>query len=124
MSKEIYQEYENEEDMQNYECGHEELTQEQFQEETYVTSPVELEMSDVEFLDINQNEFAKGINEASYISGYYTALVNSGMSLEFAQNYLLNVLACNMSIEIAKINAQSNVDVSKHQQIVMEKNSL
>jgi hypothetical protein len=68
----------------------------------------------------NQEQFHKGIADASQLAGYITALLNTGVSEGFVLDYILNkeTIAYNLKA------AEFNVEIAKQQRINAEKNEL
>lgn len=66
-------------------------------EQTYVTEPIDIDM---EF--IKSKEFAEGVKSGSKLVGIYTALVNSGISIEVANEIILNEHTYKLSAEVLK----------------------
>jgi len=75
-----------------------------------------------EFYD--DSEFYKGIKDASYLSGHITALLNAGLTEGFVLDYLLNQMNVKHNLEVAKINANMNIEMSKHAKATQEKYEL
>lgn len=81
--------------------------------------PIEIEME-----DYKQDEFQRGIDDMSYLSGQIVALMNTGMSEQNVLDYLLNRESIKHNIEVAIINKNMNVEMSKNQRLQVEKNEL
>lgn len=83
-----------------------------------INNIIEIDKSNLKKLNYNISEFQKGIDSMSDICGKITALVNTGVSPDAALNYIteitINKEASDMNIEISKINANSNIEASKH----------
>lgn len=86
--------------------------------------PVLVDRKNIEDLTFDRVDFNKGLKDSSYISGFYTGLVNSGWDQECAMNYLMAKLSHEIGLEIAKINASSNIEVSKNTPMVLEKQNV
>lgn len=78
----------------------------------------------VEEVQYDKDEFKRGLKEGSHIAGLFTALTNSGIDLESATTFILNNQNINMNIEIAKIQANAQVEASKNKALVVESNQL
>lgn len=72
----------------------------------------------------DSSEFYRGIKEASYISGYVTALLNTGLSESAVLDYLLSTETIKQNIEIANVNKDMNVEMSKNTKATQEKYEL
>lgn len=91
----------------------------------YYTEPILFDTENlIDVSKFDKEEFIKGIKEASYTAGFYTALVNSGMSNIDAMNFILSKNSFDTNIQMNKVNAESNIEVSKNQSIMIEKNAL
>lgn len=68
--------------------------------------------------DINvkydNNEFIRGMKDASHACGMYTALINSGWSVEDSVAYIFNFMNVSHNIETTKINANASIECSKN----------
>lgn len=87
----------------------------------FFCDPILVNLKEVENLTLNKQEFNRGLKDSSYISGFYTGLINVGFDHEYAINLILTKMHSDMNIEMAKINANSNVEVSKNTPMVLEK---
>lgn len=81
--------------------------------------PIEIPM---EWYD--EKEFQKGIDDTSYIAGVITALLNTGVDQGFVLDYLLNKETVKHNLEVAKINKDMNVEMSKFTKAVQDKYEL
>lgn len=81
--------------------------------------PIEIPM---EWYDTD--EFHKGIHEGSYLAGYITSLLNVGVSESFVLDLLMNKETIKHNIEVAKINKEMNIEMSKNQKATQEKYEL
>jgi hypothetical protein len=78
---------------------------------------IEIEMS-----DYDQDEFTRGIKDASYISGFFSACKNSGMYSADIISILLNRETIEHNLKTANINKEMNIEMSKNQSIQVDKN--
>lgn len=76
---------------------------------------------EIPFEFYNDEEFYRGISETSYLSGVITAMLNAGVSESFVLDYLLNKENITHNIEVAKINKEMNIEMSKSQKATQEK---
>lgn len=81
--------------------------------------PIEIDLE-----TYNEDSFMKGIDDASYLSGYITALFNAGCSEDFILTYLLNKETIEYNLESLKINNATQVEIAKHQKVILEKEEL
>lgn len=75
-------------------------------------------------IQLDRDEFIKGLKDVSRVCGMYTGLLNAGWSLEDSVAYIFNKMNVDHNIEVAKINANSNVEVSKNASMIKDKESL
>lgn len=76
----------------------------------------------VEISEFNADEFQKGIKQASKECGMFTAYINSGMSNVQAYELILTKLTLDYQKEINDVTNKANIDISKNQVILNEKN--
>ena len=92
--------------------------------------PLEINMSNLSNLSENrnvqldENEFMRGLKDSSYVSGIYTGLLNSGISVEDAIEIVISKMNIEHSLEVAKINANASIECSKNATLVKEKEML
>lgn len=79
-------------------------------------------MLDLEVYDAE--EFQRGIDETSYISGVITALLNTGLSEGAVMDYIMNKETIAYNLEATKLNKEMNENISKNQKAIAEKNEL
>jgi len=75
-------------------------------------------------IKLDKGEFIRGLKEASYACGMYTALINCGFTQEDSVAYLFNRMNVEHNIETTKITTNGNVEVSKNVAISKEKDML
>jgi hypothetical protein len=78
----------------------------------------------MEFEDFHQEEFARGIKDASWIAGFYTTCKNAGMYGSDIVNILINRETIEHNLRSSEINSKMNIEMSKNQAINLEKNQL
>ncbi len=86
-----------------------------------------LQISTDSLVDIegyNSEEFQKGIKKASEECGIFTAYLGVGMTNVQAYELILTKLSLEHAQEIAKMNNNTAIEVSKNQSIILDKNSL
>lgn len=81
--------------------------------------PIEIDLD-----TYNQELFFKGIDDMSYTCGMITALFNAGCSEDFVLNYLLNKDTIAYNIKSIELNNAANIEISKNQKIMLEKQEL
>jgi hypothetical protein len=74
--------------------------------------------------DFDAEEFQRGIHETSYVAGQITALFNAGLSESSVLDYLLSTQTIKHNIEVARINKEMNIEMSKNQKASQEKYEL
>jgi len=95
-------------------------------EQIFYCEPFILDTDNLEddSVQLDKDEFVRGLKDASHACGMYTALINSGFSVEDAVSYVFNFMNVSHNIETAKINANSSIEVSKNVAISKEKDML
>ena len=77
-----------------------------------------------ENVQLDKDEFIRGLKDASYFSGMYTGLINSGISMEDTVALIFNFINVNHNIETTKISSSANIEVSKNVAVSKEKELL
>jgi len=75
-------------------------------------------------IQIDKDEFIKGMKEASYFSGFYTCLINSGMSMEDVVSIIMNKMNVDHNITMSQIQTNGSIEVSKNSVLIKEKDML
>ena len=75
-------------------------------------------------IQIDKDEFVKGMKEASYFSGFYTCLINSGMSMEDVVSIIMNKMNVDHNILMSQIQTNGSIEVSKNSVLLKEKDML
>jgi len=75
-------------------------------------------------IQIDKDEFIKGMKEASYFSGFYTCLINSGMSMEDVVSIIMNKMNVDHNIIMSRIQTDGSIEVSKNSVLIKEKDML
>jgi hypothetical protein len=89
------------------------------------TNDYVLPFLEIPFEAYDADEFAKGIQEYSNLCGKLSALINvGGISGDSALNYLMNHEILENAVEIAKINADMNIQMSKNRSVLVENNQI
>jgi hypothetical protein len=101
-----------------------ELNEEQLELLGGVTDTDKLPPFEIEFEQYDVDEFDRGIKETSYVCGKITALFNAGFSEGSVLDYLLSTETIKHNLEIAKINKETNIEMSKNQKAAQEKYEL
>lgn len=81
--------------------------------------PIEIDLD-----TYNQEDFMKGIDDASYLAGFITGILNAGVSEEFVLTYLINKETIEYNIKSIELNNKANVEISKNQKIMLERQEL
>ena len=75
-------------------------------------------------IQLDNEEFIKGLKDVSYACGMYTGLLNSGISVEDAIEIVIGKMNIEHSLEVTKINANASIECSKNATLVKEKELL
>jgi len=75
-------------------------------------------------IQLDNEEFIKGLKDVSYACGMYTGLINTGFSIDDAIEIILGKMNIEHNIEIAKISANATIESSKNMVISKEKDML
>jgi type II secretory pathway component PulF len=87
-------------------------------------NPIELNVDNLTDIEINKDNFSKGLKDISYTCGMLTGLINIGLSPKDALDYVLNQENINHNQRLQdKIN-NNNIEVSKIQQLKIEQQVL
>lgn len=88
-------------------------------EGTNTLSPIEIDID-----TYNEELFFKGIDDASYISGFITALFNTGMNGEEILTYLINKETIEYNLKSIQLNNATQIEIAKNQKVLLEKEEL
>jgi hypothetical protein len=113
-----------EELIENCDCGDCTCGENGNTEETYISEPLMVDIEECQEENLDLSEYKRGLKDASYVCGLYNAMVNSGISIQFTQEYLMNKINADYNVEMTKLNCNTSIECSKNQVIVSEKNSL
>lgn len=92
---------------------------------TLVFEPIGIDTENLaEDVEFDNDEFRRGLKEASYLGGLYTGLLNAGFPLEDASNYIFAKMNADMNIKIAELNSQAQIQVSKNKSEVIDNQQL
>jgi len=83
-----------------------------------------LNLSENTNIQLDNEEFIKGLKDVSYACGMYTGLLNSGISVEDAIEIVIGKMNIEHSLEVTKINANASIECSKNATLVKEKELL
>ena len=89
-----------------------------------VTDIDKLPPIEIGFEDYDVDEFDRGIKDTSYTVGVITALFNAGLSESSVLDYLLSTETIKHNIEVAKLNKETNIEISKNHKATQEKYEL
>lgn len=78
----------------------------------------------MELEDYDLDEFKRGLKETSYLAGKITAILNAGLSESSALDLILSMETVKHNIEVAKLNKEMNVEVSKNAKVTQDKYEL
>jgi phosphorylcholine metabolism protein LicD len=86
--------------------------------------PLELDISNLDGIQYDNDEFAKGIKETSFIAGQITALLNVGLTSAQAIDFLINEKTILHNLSLAKVNNKTSIEVSKNQALQIQNQQL
>jgi len=75
-------------------------------------------------VQIDKDEFIKGMKDASYFSGMYTCFINSGFNMEDAISIIMNKMNVDHNILMSRIQTDGSIEVSKNSVLIKEKDML
>lgn len=81
--------------------------------------PIEIDLD-----TYDEEQFMKGIDDASYLSGYITGFLNAGVSEDFVLTYLINKETIAYNLETIKLNNATQIEIAKHQKVILEREEL
>ena len=89
--------------------------------EAYTNDITPIILDDEELiLAMDTNSFTQGQDDGNYIAGFFTQLMNFGLTRTDAMDVILNKMNVDHNIEVQKIN----LEISKNNALLQEKNSL
>lgn len=97
--------------------------QSQYSEE-YLIDPILIDIENLTEVCLNEEKFQEGLKDISKTCGMITGLVNAGLSVIDALNYLTNQEIMENNIKLAEINKEASVGIAKEQSLHVDKNSL
>lgn len=92
-------------------------------EKLYFVDPILLNEESIDGL-MNSNEFMEGLKIGAKYAGIYTAMINAGAEVAFAQDITFNVQMEDIAKSTGKINKEIADVTSKNTALVSEKNQL
>lgn len=99
-----------------------ELDEEQLQELLSGSDEIDkLPPIEIDFEDYDVKEFKRGIDESSYVAGVVTALFNAGLSESSVLDYILTTSSIKHNKEVAEMNRDANVEMSKNHKVTSDK---
>ena len=106
----------NEEVEQEKEFNIEDLSREELIETVYsLLSAREKEINLDNGIISESNSFQKGVEKASFYAGFYSCLVNCGVSTQDAFELMLNQNTCDNNQELQRIVNSGSIDVARIQ---------
>ena len=106
----------NEELEQEKEFSIEDLSREELIETVYsLLSTKEKEIDLDNSIIADSSSFQKGVEEASFYAGFYSCLVNCGISTQDAYELTMNQNTCDNNQELQRIVNNGSIDVAKIQ---------
>lgn len=77
-----------------------------------------------ENIQFDKDEFIRGLKDTSRVCGMYTALLNAGFSLDDAIAFIFNDQSIKNNIELAKIQSNAQIEVSKNKSVLVDNSQL
>ena len=90
-------------------------------EELYFAEPIIFD--DTSFFEEN-DEFKKGVQDASWFAGFYATLISSGMSNKEAFTCLFTKMEFDLTNKVSETNAKATIESAKNAQISLEKTQI
>ena len=116
MCKECKEVEMNDEVEQEKEFNIEDLSREELIETVYsLLSTKEKEINLDNGIISESNSFQKGVEKASFYAGFYSCLVNCGVSTQDAFELMLNQNTCDNNQELQRIVNSGSIDVARIQ---------
>ena len=116
MCKECKEVEMNDEVEQEKECSIEDLSREELIETVYnLLSTKEKEIDLDNSVIAESDSFQKGVEKASFYAGFYSCLVNCGVSTQDAFELMLNQNTCDNNQELQRIVNSGSIDVARIQ---------
>ena len=116
MCKECKEVEMNDEVKQEKEFNIEDLSREELIETVYsLLSTKEKEINLDNGIISESNSFQKGVEKASFYAGFYSCLVNCGVSTQDAFELMLNQNTCDNNQELQRIVNSGSIDVARIQ---------
>jgi len=72
----------------------------------------------------DQDKFFQGIDDMSYFCGGIVAILNCGVTENFALNYMLNERTIAHNLETLKLSNAAQIEISKNQKMMLDKQEL
>lgn len=98
------------------------------QELTEVVPPIYIETDNLDNVEYDQEDFARGVKDISYLCGQITALVNTGLPPEVALDYLFNLKLNNDNIEnsikLTELNSETQIKCAELSDAKLAMNTL
>lgn len=88
--------------------------EEEAEEEELTISIIKLPLQTIDGIDLDQEEFKKGVKEYSNVAGAISALVSAGAMPSEALEFVLNYKAVEANVKMNKDKCKAQVDASKH----------
>lgn len=73
---------------------------------------------------VDADEFDKGVVKASYYAGIFQTLISAGMSADNAYEVVLNEHTSLYNKELAKLNNDTQIEISKNVALQVDKNTI
>ena len=125
MCKECKEVEMNDEVEQEKEFSIEDLSREELIETVYnLLSTKEKEIDLDNSVIAESDSFKKGVEKASFYAGFYSCLVNCGVSTQDAFELMLNQNTCDNNQELQRIVNESSEKIAKIQEVKIEQSQI
>ena len=89
-----------------------------------VMPKVDINLDNVKDISLDKKAFKNGVDSVSCICGQYSALKNVGIESSSCIDIIISLLNADHNIKMQESTCKNNIEISKIQQIQMEKTQL
>ena len=86
--------------------------------------PIEFSTENLVDVKFDEKAFQEGMSEISKTCGIISGLFNVGCGEAFVLDYLLNQQTIDYNLKNAEITKDMNVEIARHQKVIMDKQEL
>lgn len=94
------------------------------EQQEIVLPPVDLNLNNITGLSLDTAEFQRGLERASEIAGYVTALKNVGLENSVIFELIATEWGIDLNKEISEIQSDTSIEIAKHQSKFEKDNKL